>query len=194
MISSVFMIIFFAHVVPFKILKIISNSSQLSISQGLGEDLEQKQNLLKGYEAKLDRIKNQTKKANAFGSNLMTTANLYANLSKVVPKDIRFTSFALQNKSNIVFSGVAKNDQAVIQLMNNFSEIEFVSDAKIEAMVEFTDQDRASLYKVPANTKPEDLPNEIISKKFNSKLSLNAVEGENFDDQKIISKLNKKKK
>ena len=33
-----------------------------------------------------------------------------------------------------------------------------------------------------------------ISKKFNSKLSLNAVEGENFDDQKIISKLNKKKK
>ena len=194
LISSIFVLIFLTHVVPFKILKIISNSSQLSVSKGLGEDLEQKQNLLKGYQAKLSKIKKQTKTANAFGSNLITTANLYANLTKIVPKDIRFTNFALQGKSQIVFSGVAKNDQAVIQLMNNFSDIDFVSDAKIEAMVEFTDQDRTNLYNLPANTKPEDIPKEIISKKFNSKLSLNPVEGETFDNEKIISKLNKKKK
>ena len=63
-----------------------------------------------------------------------------------------------------------------------------------EAMVEFTDQDRFSLYNLPNNTKPEDIPKEIISKKFNSKLSLNPVEGETFDDQKRISKLKGKKK
>ena len=188
------MLIFLAHVEPFKVLKIASNSSKLSISKGLGEDLDQKKNLLKGYEAKLQKIKSNTKKANAFGSNLLTTANLYANLTKIVPKDIRLTNFALQGKTNIVFEGVAKNDQAVIQLMNNFSDIEYVSDAKIEAMVEFTDQDRFSLYNLPNNTKPEDIPKEIISKKFNSKLSLNPVEGETFDDQKRISKLKGKKK
>ena len=34
------------------------------------------------------------------------------------------------------------NDQAVVNMMNNFSENEVVNDSKIEALVEFSKKDR----------------------------------------------------
>ena len=52
----------------------------------------------------------------------------------------------LRKKNNILFSGVAMNDQAVVNMMNNFSENEVVNDTKIEALVEFSKEDRLALY------------------------------------------------
>lgn len=195
MISCLFLIIFVAHVVPFKITKLVGNSAKISVNKSLSEDLEQKESLLKGYQAKLKKIKADTKQASAFGSNLSTTANLYASLTEIVPKNVRLTSFQLEEKSNILFSGVAKNDQAVVNLMNRFSENDIVNDSKIEALVEFSKKDRIELYKIKGQPTPkiEELPPETISKKFNSRLSLSPVDGETFDDQLIIIKLMKKK-
>ena len=88
------------------------------------------------------KLNDDTKQVSALGSNLKTTANLYANLNKIVPKDIRLTSFEIQEKNNILFSGVAKDDQAVVNMMNNFSENDIVKDSKIDAIVEFSEKDR----------------------------------------------------
>ena len=41
---------------------------------------------------------------------------------------------------------MAKNGQAVINMMENFSGNEVVNDSKMEAMVEFTKKDRIKLY------------------------------------------------
>ena len=97
----------------------------------LKEDLEGKKNLLKGYNAKIEKIKKDTKTAASFGSNLKTTANLYASLNQIVPKNIRLTSFGIEEKHNILFSGVAMNDQAVVNMMNNFSENEVLMIQKL---------------------------------------------------------------
>ena len=198
-ISAVFILIFIGHVVPFKLLKMINNGSKISEAASLQEDLEQKQNLLNGYKAKMSKIKEDTKQVSSLGSNLKTTAKLYANLNKIVPKDIRLTSFQIDGKNNVLFSGVAKNDQAVVNMMNNFSEEDIVNDSKIDAIVEFSDKDRIALYKEDGKKalKLEELPKETISKKFNSSLSLGSVENESFDDEVILSKLlkaGKKKK
>ena len=196
MISLVFFLGFIGHVVPFKILKMINNSSKLTATATLREDLEQKQNLLKGYEQKIKKINADTKQANSLGSNLKTTAVLYASLNEMVPKDIRLTSFGIEEKSNILFSGVAKNDQSVVTMMNNFSENNVVNDSRIEAMVEFTEDDRIQLYSVEGQPAPkaEDIPNEQISKKFNSRLSLKPTDNELFDNEVVVSKLIKEGK
>jgi hypothetical protein len=76
-------------------------------------------------------------------------------------------------------------------MMNQFSDNEVVSDSKIEAMVEFTNEDRLALYTVQGQPVPklEDLPKEKISKKFNSRLSLKPVADEAFDDEAMVMKL-----
>ena len=145
------------------------------------------------------KIKGDTKQAESLGSNLKTTANLYANLIKIVPKDIRLTNFEIREKNNIFFSGVAKDDQAVVNMMNNFSEKDIVNDSKIDAIVEFSEKDRIDLYKEDGKKAPkvEELPKETISKKFNSSLSLKPLENESFDNEVVLSKLikaGKKKK
>ena len=198
-ISMIFILGFVGHVVPFKILKMFSNSSKLSTAASLKEDLEGKKNLLKGYNAKIAKIKKDTKVVSSLGSNLKTTANLYASLNEIVPKDIRLTSFGIEEKNNILFSGVAKNDQAVVNMMNNFSDNTIVNDSKIEALVGFTLEDKIALYSTEGQPAPkeEELPNEDISKKFNSRLSLKPIENETFDDEATVSKLlktGKKKK
>jgi len=88
------------------------------------------------------------------------------------------------------------NDQAVVKMMNNFSENEVVNDTKIEALVEFSKQDRLALYTVEGQPAPkeEDLPKEKITKKFNSRLSLKPITNEIFDDETVVSKLLKKGK
>ncbi|WP_440650984.1 PilN domain-containing protein [Candidatus Pelagibacter sp. HIMB1495] len=191
MISMIFVLGFIGHVVPFKIFKLIDNSSKLNAVKILGEDLESKKSLLNGYNAKIKKIKADTKTAASFGSNLKTTANLYASLNQIVPKDVRLTSFGIEEKNNILFSGVAMNDQAIVGMMNNFSQNEVVNDSKIEALVEFSKQDRLALYTIEGQPVPkvEDLPKEKITKKFNSRLSLKPVTNEVFDDETVVSKL-----
>ena len=192
----VFIFAFAAHVVPFKIFKMFNNSSKLAAAASLKEDLEQKQNVLNGYQAKIQKINQEVEQASSLGSNLKTTANLYANLNKIIPKDIRLTSFGIEEKTNILFSGVAKNDQAVVNMMNNFSENDVVNDSKIEAMVEFSEKDRIDLYTIEGQPAPkiEEIPNENITKKFNSSLSLKPVDDEFFDDEAVVLELTKESK
>ena len=152
--------------------------------------------MLKGYKAKISGIKKKTEQSKGLGSNLLTTAKLYASLKDIVPKDVRLTSFGIEEKTNVLFEGVARDDQAVVNMMNNFSENSVVNDTKIEAMVEFNDEDRIKLYKDKNKPTPKlkELPKEIISKKFNSSLSLKPVENEIFDNEIIVMKLMGKKK
>ena len=196
MISIFFILGLIGHLVPFKIIKIINNSSELNLVSTLAEDLEGKKNLLKGYNAKIKRIKDDTKIASSLGSNLKTTASLYANLNEIISKDIRITQFDIQNKNNVLFQGVAKNGKAVINMMENFSLNEVVSNSKMEKMVEFTQEDKIDLYKIPgqSNPKEEELPNEMITKKFNSTLSLRPLKIEMFDDETVVAKLLKEGK
>ena len=191
LISFLFILVFAGHVVPFKILKIINNSSKLNTVESLKQDLEQKQGLLNGYNQKIQKINGDIKTAKSLGSNLKTTASLYASLGEIIPKDIRLTNFGIEEKSNILIAGVAKNDQAVVNMMNNFSENSVVNDSKIEAMVEFTDNDRIDLYSEEGKPRPkiEELPMESITKKFNSRLSLKPFEDEIFDDEVTVSNL-----
>ena len=191
LISMIFILGFIGHVLPFKILKIMNNSSKLNAAKTLQEDLESKKNLLSGYNAKIEKINGDRNTAASFGSNLKTTANLYASLSQIVPENIRLTSFGIEEKHNILFSGVAMNDQAVVNMMNNFSENEVVNDSKIEALVEFSKKDRIELYAVAGqpDVKEEELPKEKITKKFNSRLSLKPLENEVFDDETVVLKL-----
>ena len=106
------------------------------------------------------------------------------------------TSFGIEEKTNILFSGVAKNDQAVVNMMNNFSENDVVNDSKIEAMVEFSEKDRIDLYTIEGQPAPkiEEIPNENITKKFNSSLSLKPVDDEFFDDETVVLELTKESK
>ena len=191
MISILFILGFVGHVIPFKVFKMINNSSELNNIKTLQEDLEGKKNLLNGYNAKIQKINEDTRIASSLGSNLKTTANLYASLNQIIPKDIRLTKFGIEEKNNVLFEGVAKNGQAVINMMENFSGNEVVNDSKMEAMVEFTKEDKVKLYSVQGQPVPkeEEMPNEKITKKFNSRLSLKAITDEVFDDEAIVSNL-----
>ena len=100
-------------------------------------------------------------------------------------------NLGVEEKNNILFEGVAKNGQAVINMMENFSGNEVVNDSKMEAMVEFTKDDKIKLYTVQGQPTPteEEIPNETITKKFNSRLSLKPINDEIFDDEVIVSNL-----
>ena len=116
---------------------------------------------------------------------------LYGKLKEIVPKDVRLTSYEVKEKTSIIFTGVAKNDQSVVMLMDNLSQSDAVNESRIEAMVEFTQQDRLQLYTdenqpVPD---PENLPKETISKKFTSTLSLKPINNEIFDDAMFVKEL-----
>ena len=191
MISIFFILGFVGHVIPFKVFKMINNSSELSNIKTLQDDLAGKKNLLKGYNAKIQKINEDKKIASSLGSNLKTTANLYASLNEIIPKDIRLTKFGIEEKNNVLFEGVAKNGQAVINMMENFSVNAVVNDSKMEAMVEFTQQDKIQLYTAQGQPTPkeEEIPNEMITKKFNSRLSLKPIADEVFDDEAIVSNL-----
>ena len=191
MVSIFFILGFVGHVVPFKIFKMINNSSDLSEVATLQEDLEGKKNLLDGYNAKIKKINDDKKTASSLGSNLKTTASLYANLDEIVPKDIRLTSFGIVEKNTVLISGVAKNGQAVINMMENFSVNEVVNDSKMEEMVELSSQDRINLYSAQGQPTPklEELPMETITKKFNSRISLKPLSDEMFDDGAVLANL-----
>ena len=191
MVSIFFILGFVGHVVPFKIFKMINNSSDLSEVATLQEDLEGKKNLLDGYNAKIKKINGDKRIASSLGSNLKTTASLYANLDEIVPKDIRLTSFGIVEKNTVLISGVAKNGQAVINMMENFSVNEVVNDSKMEEMVELSSEDRIKLYSAQGQPRPkvEELPMETITKKFNSRISLKPLSDEMFDDGAVLANL-----
>ena len=195
-IAALFILAFIGHVVPFKILKMTDNSAKLAKAASLKDDLEQKESLLEGYNAKIQKINKDTRQASGLGSNLKTTAKLYASLMEIVPKDIRITNFGIEEKTNILVEGVAKDDRVVVNMMDNFSQNITINDTRIEAMIEFTDQDRIVLYSEEGKAAPkmEEIPQENITKKFNSRLSLKPLEDENFDDEKVVAALTKKKK
>ena len=191
MISILFILGFVGHVVPFKILKMFNNSTELNEVASLQEDLSGKKSLLDGYRAKIQQINENKRIASSLGANLKTTANLYANLNTIVPKDIRLTKLDIEEKNTVIVSGVAKNGQAVINMMENFSGSEVVNDSKMEEMVELSKEDRIKLYSVKGQPRPkeEDLPMETITKKFNSRISLKPLADEMFDDETILANL-----
>ena len=191
MISILFILGFVGHVVPFKILKMFKNSTELNEVATLQDDLSGKKSLLDGYRAKIQQINENKRIASSLGANLKTTANLYANLNTIVPKDIRLTKLDIEEKNTVIVSGVAKNGQAVINMMENFSGSEVVNDSKMEEMVELSKEDRIKLYSVKGQPRPkeEDLPMETITKKFNSRISLKPLADEIFDDETILANL-----
>ena len=99
-----------------------NNSSELSQVATLKEDLEGKKSLLQGYNAKIKKIKEDTKVASSLGSNLKTTANLYASLNNIIPKDIRLTKFGIEEKNNVFFR-CSKKWSTVINMMENFQKM-----------------------------------------------------------------------
>ena len=191
MISILFILGFVGHVVPFKILKMFNNSTELNEVASLQDDLSSKKSLLDGYRAKIQQINENKRIASSLGANLKTTANLYANLNTIVPKDIRLTKLDIEEKNTVIVSGVAKNGQAVINMMENFSGSKVVNDSKMEEMVELSKEDRIKLYSVKGQPRPkeEDLPMETITKKFNSRISLKPLADEIFDDETILANL-----
>ena len=76
-------------------------------------------------------------------------------------------------------------------MMENFSLNEVVSNSKMETMVEFTTEDKIALYRIEGQPAPkeEELPAEMITKKFNSRLSLKPISEEIFDDETVLAKL-----
>jgi hypothetical protein len=171
--------------------KIISNTNLINENQSFAEDVDSKKNILKGYNARVKQMKSKTKDVLGLGSNFSTTANIYNEINTLVPKTVRFTSFGIEDKKKIIILGVAKDDQSVIQMMNNFSALNSVKEAKIETIVELSDKDRIELYTVKGKPRPklEELPKETISKKFTVSLTLSEVDGEKFDNDKILAKL-----
>ena len=189
--ASIFFLAIVIHILPFKVSKIISNTNLINENQSFAEDVDSKKNILKGYNARVKQMKSKTKDVLGLGSNFSTTANIYNEINTLVPKTVRFTSFGIEDKKKIIILGVAKDDQSVIQMMNNFSALNSVKEAKIETIVELSDKDRIELYTVKGKPRPklEELPKETISKKFTVSLTLSEVDGEKFDNDKILAKL-----
>jgi hypothetical protein len=93
-----------------------------------------------------------------------------------------------------MIDGVSKDDQSVIQMINAFTGSGIVRDAKLETIENFTDQDRKQLYTEPGKPAPKALPKEDITKKFSATLAMAPIEGETFDNFKVLDKILKKKK
>ena len=106
--------------------------------------------------------------------------------NKKTPENVRFVSLKVSNKKQITIAGVAKDDQSVIEMMNNLTILSSVKESKIETLIELSEDDRIALYTTEGEAVPklEDLPKETIAKKFTISLKLNPVEGEKFDDEK----------
>ena len=164
--------------------------------RSLNQDIESKNNILKGYSSKLKQLDKKTKNISGLGSNILTTATVYEELNKKTPENVRFVSLKVSNKDQITIAGVAKDDQSVIEMMNNLTILSSVKESKIDTLIELSEDDRIALYTTEGETAPklEDLPKETIAKKFTISLKLNPVEGEKFDDEKNYAELVKRTK
>ena len=194
--ASLFIFVTLAHLLPFKIPQIVSNNYRITEIKSLNEDIQSKSSLLTGYDAKLQRMKVLLKNTSGLGSNILTTATVYKELNEKTPKNVRLVSLNVKDKYQVTIAGVAKDDQSVIEMMNNLQGLSSVTESKIETLIGLSDEDKINLYSVEGQPQPklEDLPKEKISKKFTVSLKLNAVEGEKFDDKKIYAELVKRTK
>ena len=184
------------HVLPFKVPKIIANTETINKISAIKSDLEQKESILKGYGLKKTNIEKQKKDISGLGSNILTTASIYNEFNTIIPKTIRFSDLSILDKEQIIITGVAKDDQSVVMMMNNIASLKSVKQSKIETLVELSNKDRIALYSVKGKTIPtlEELPNETISKKFTVSLILDPIGEEKFDNEEIFNKLKKRTK
>ena len=108
----------------------------------------------------------------------------------------RFAKKPIKLDIQITIAGIAKDDQSVVEMMNNLTTLNSVKDTKIETLIGLSEEDRIALYTTEGEAAPklEDLPKETITKKFTISLKLNSVEGEKFDDKKIYAELLKRTK
>jgi len=194
--ASFFIFITLVHLLPFKIPQILANSNRINEIKIFNKDIESKTNILNGYAAKVTQIDSKNKNIRGLGSNILTTANVYEELNEKTPKNVRFVSLKVSNKNKITIAGVAKDDQSVVEMMNNLTTLSSVKETKIETLIGLSEKDRIALYTTEGEAVPklEDLPKEIITKKFTISLKLNSVEGEKFDDEKIYEELVKRTK
>ena len=194
--ASFFILITLVHLLPFKIPQILANTNRINEIKIFNEDIESKTNILNGYAAKVQRINSKTQNITGLGSNILTTATVYKELNEKTPENVRFVSLKVSNKNQITIAGVAKDDQSVVEMMNNLTTLNSVKETKIETLIGLSEEDRVALYTTEGEAAPklEDLPKETITKKFTISLKLNPVEGEKFDDERIYEALVKRTK
>ena len=194
--ASFFVFITLAHLLPFKIPQILANTNRINEIKTFNEDIESKTNILNGYGAKVSQLQSKTENIIGLGSNILTTATVYQELNEKTPENVRFVSLKVSDKDQIIIAGVAKDDQSVVEMMNNLTTLNSVTETKIETLIGLSEEDRIALYTTEGEAAPklEDLPQETISKKFTISLKLNSVEGEKFDDKKIYAELVKRTK
>ena len=194
--ASFFIFITLMHVLPFKIPQIFANTYKINEIKSLKEDIESKNSILNGYATKASGIKSKTQNIEGLGSNILTTATVYKELNEKTSENIRFVSLKVSKKDQITIAGVAKDDQSVVEMMNDLTKLNSVKETKIETLISLSEKDRIALYTTEGEAAPklEDLPKETITKKFTIALKLNSVEGEKFDDEKIYAELVKRTK
>ena len=78
-------------------------------------------------------------------------------------------------------------------MIDKFSAAEIVKEAKVNNVTNFTEQDRTILYSEKGKSAPKTLPNEDITKKFSATIAMAPIEGEKFDNFKVLDKIIKKK-
>lgn len=179
------------HVVPFGVLKIIENQDVISKQSADLQDVQQKEELLKAYELKVDGTRKKISEVDILGANKLTTSELVGSLSKAVPLNIRLIEFKIDQKNKISLRGVSKDDASVTQMVENFTKEKIVEEAKLEKFSTALPKDLGELYE---GLKKEEYPNEQISKVFKLNVSLTPVEGETFDNEKKLAKLIGKKR
>ena len=192
--SAIIFLIGSIHLISANLFTILDNSSKIAKYAGIVEDVQSKERLIQAYQGKSSKLGTQVTRSKYFGENKKTTTELVASLAKNVPANVRLTKFEINEKRNVMIDGVSKDDQSVIQMINAFTGSGIVRDAKLETIENFTDQDRKQLYTEPGKPAPKALPKEDITKKFSATLAMAPIEGETFDNFKVLDKILKKKK
>ena len=192
--SAIIFLIGSIHLISANLFAILDNSSKIAKYAGIVEDVQSKERLIQAYQGKSSKLGTQVTRSKYFGENKKTTTELVASLAKNVPANVRLTKFEINEKRNVMIDGVSKDDQSVIQMINAFTGSGIVRDAKLETIENFTDQDRKQLYTEPGKPAPKALPKEDITKKFSATLAITPIEGETFDNFKVLDIILKKKK
>ena len=163
------------HLVSTSLFTILDNSSKITQLAGITQDVQSKEQLIQAYQGKVGKISGDVATVNYFGENKKTTAEFIASLSTNVPKNVRLTKFEISEKRNISIDGVAKDDQSIIEMIDKFTEAEIVQEAKLNNVVNFTEEDRNQLYAQKGKAAPENIPNEDITKKFSATIALSLI-------------------
>ena len=192
--SAIIFLIGSIHLISANLFAILDNSSKIAKYAGIVEDVQSKERLIQAYQGKSSKLGTQVTRSKYFGENKKTTTELVASLAKNVPANVRLTKFEINEKRNVMIDGVSKDDQSVIQMINAFTGSGIVRDAKLETIENFTEQDRKQLYTEPSKPTPKALPKEDITKKFSATLAITPIEGDTFDNFKVLDIILKKKK